>query len=65
METALVLGHRIGDRVYEFPHFCPGPACAIAAWLERKEKTMSLDDTPHWAAITIQLLDSGPDNKKR
>jgi hypothetical protein len=32
----IVAGHRVGNAVYDFPHRCPGDACAIAAFLLAK-----------------------------
>jgi hypothetical protein len=29
-------GHRVGSRIFEFPHFCPGDECAIADWCFQK-----------------------------
>lgn len=33
-----VAGHRIENRIYQFPHICPGLDCAIAQWLFRKDE---------------------------
>lgn len=39
-KLALVGGHRVGSRVYRFPHRCPGPGCAIAAWLVQRDRVL-------------------------
>jgi hypothetical protein len=33
-----VLGHRIDGHAYEWPHWCPGAACAVYRWLESLHK---------------------------
>lgn len=29
----VLMGHQVNGRVYEFPHACPGPDCAVARYL--------------------------------
>lgn len=52
----LVLGHRVGKELYDFPHECPGDGCAVQRWLtyrhgaremwlkERREETSERDE---------------------
>lgn len=34
----LVMGHTIGNQVYEFPHLCPGAECAIGRFQEAQHR---------------------------
>jgi hypothetical protein len=39
----LVLGHRKGDAIWEFPHLCPGEGCAIRSWLYQIRPTVRIE----------------------
>ena len=46
MRLRFVSGHRIEQRVYKFPHRCPGQRCAIGEWIKRQDARFVYTELP-------------------